>query len=91
MLNEPQQLQIDDDGIALRGQLATTRWPWHAFHGWRELERAFVLDLRDRTLVMLPKRAIADQATADQLRDNLQMRIVSNTGGFPINVASDKT
>ncbi len=83
-LKEPQQLQINEDDVALSTRLATTRWPWNAFRGWRELDSAFLLDLRVGTLVLLPKRAIPDQAATEELRSILRTRIVIPTGGFPI-------
>lgn len=83
-VQEPTTADLDENGITLAGATSSTRWLWIGFVGWIESPNAFILQLSNNVNVLLPKRAAADAAELDSIREVIRSHVNSPVHGFPV-------
>ena len=70
-LQGPMALTITDEGLAVRSQHSTVTHSWSAFVKYRETPNLFLLHSSSQVAVIVPKRALGDDADVQQFRQHL--------------------
>ena len=83
-LQQPQTLDMDDDGVRLSSTLSTTTWHWPAFVKVIETPSLLLLETSSKTHLLIPKRAAADPGQLEALRALLAAHVSAPTGAFPV-------
>jgi hypothetical protein len=79
-----QTFDMSEEGVRVVNPLSETLYRWNAFIGWAETERLFLLLLPNRARVLVPKRAIGDDAEQQRFRAFVNARACEPTGAFPV-------
>lgn len=69
---------LDAEGLHVHVADARTDIAWHAFDGWLERPRSFILRFGKTSstpVIVLPKRGLSEPATVDQLRTVLERNL----------------
>jgi hypothetical protein len=80
----PMTWAFDDDGVRWTSTLGDCRLGWHAFTGFRETRRLFVLRQVGSGDVHLPKRAAGDREGQAELRRLFQEKLDRPEPAFPV-------
>jgi hypothetical protein len=70
---------VSDIGVWTTDGVTDTLHRWPGFKRYRETDSLLVLTLEDTRLLILPKRALPDAATSDQLRGLIQTHVAEGT------------
>ena len=79
-----QSLDVDADGVHLATPLAETRWKWANFSGMSETPELLFVHLRDRSVLVIPKRAFSTPQQLDEMRATIRANVSEHTGAFPV-------
>jgi hypothetical protein len=79
-----QSLDVDADGVRLATPLAETRWKWANFSGMSETPELLFVHLRERTVLVIPKRAFSTPEQLDEMRSTIRANVSEHTGAFPV-------
>ena len=80
---EPRSVDINDESLTLGDAGSSTQWKWDAFDGWSETVNLFLIQLKDKRHLIVPKRALSLQQK-EELGRLLSIRAVPPTRGFPV-------
>ena len=83
-LHRPHVLEIDDEGLSWSTQVSNSRRLWEGYTSWDETKNLFLLYRGELLVEFIPKRAIADVASFDQVRELLRRSISPPQHAFPV-------
>jgi hypothetical protein len=83
-MHRPRTIEIDDEGVTMSEETSSTRMNWAHFQKFEETPNLFLLYVADIMSDFIPKRAFADQAAVDAVRELFQQNISPPTSGFPV-------
>jgi hypothetical protein len=84
LLQQPQKMEIDDDGLRINTPRAESLYRWNAFNGWSESKNLIILYIPSISRISIPKRAVADPLTLNEIRQTLDRHIHAQTRAFPV-------
>jgi len=79
-----QSFDVDAEGVRLATPLVETRWKWANFSGMSETPELLLLHLRERSVLVVPKRAFSGPKQMDELRATIRANVTEHTGAFPV-------
>jgi hypothetical protein len=83
-LQQPQTLDLGEDGIQLSAGLVTTTWKWAGLTGVLDTPNLLLLRTSNMAAIAIPKRAASGPGELARLQALVASRVAAPTGAFPV-------